>query len=239
LSELGVAGSYGFSILGLQGANIQLSSGPLQVNGNVGIGSMGLVHLSGGATLLGALYADPLATILVDGGSAFGGGTNIISFAAIQNAAIAENTAAALLTPTQTFPNGIQTATTIIGNGGQNVIAVNGQLHLSSGQNLTISGGPSDTFIFNFAQGAGFQLDGGASIILNGVSPNNVLFNFPGTGQQIQTSGNAHTAGIFLAPYESIQINGGVHNSLFISGQNLSFQSNPVVNQVPACVTGP
>ena len=64
-----------------------------------------------------------------------------------------------------------------------------------------------------------------------GVPPSEVLFNFPGSGDQIQTSGNAETAGIFLAPNRVIQINGGVHNSEFISGKSLSFQSNPVVNQ--------
>ena len=232
LSQLGAAGSYGFSILGLQGANIQLSSGPLKVNGNVGIGANGLIHLSGGATLQSTLYADPTASVQIDGGSGFAGGINRITFTAIQSDALALSASAALLTPTQTFSQ-IQTATTIVGNGGQNVIAVNGQVHLSSGQNLTISGGPNDTFIFNIAQG--FQLDGGASVILNGVSPTNVLFNFPGTGQQVQTSGQANTGGIFLAPSEAIQINGGVHDSLFISGGALSFQSNPVVNQFPTC----
>ncbi len=232
LSQLGAAGTYGFAILGLQGANIQLSSGPLQVNGNVGIGVNGLMHLSGGATLQSTLYADPSATVQIDGGSSFVGGTMRISFTAIQSGALALSASAALLPPTQTFSQ-IQTATTIVGNGGQNVIAVNGQIHLSGGQNLTISGGPNDTFIFNCAQG--LQLDGGANIILNGVSPNTVLFNFPGTGQQVQTSGKANTAGIFLAPNEAIQINGGVHNSLFISGGALSFQSNPIVNQIPPC----
>jgi hypothetical protein len=92
-------------------------------------------------------------------------------------------------------------------------------------------GGPSDTFIIN-APG-GLQLSGGSQIILSGVSPSKVLFNFPGAGQQVQTSGNANTAGIFLAPIRQMQINGGVHNSEFISGGQLSFQSNPKVTGPP------
>jgi hypothetical protein len=40
-----------------------------------------------------------------------------------------------------------------------------------------------------------------------------------------------------LAPNRVIQINGGVHNSEFISGQTLSFQSNPAVSQ--PCPTQP
>jgi len=231
VSQLGSAG--GFSILGLQGANIQLSSGPLKVNGNVGIGVNGLMHLSGGATLQSRLFADPSAQVQIDGGSGFAGGVVFQPMTAIQNAALAEATSVGSLHPTQTFSQ-ITNATTIIGNGGRNVIQVNGQVHLSGGQNLTISGGANDTFIFNIANG--FQLDGGANIVLNGVSPNQVLFYFPGSGDQIQTSGNADTEGIFLAPSRTIQINGGVHSSEFISGGPISFQSNPVVNSLPACV---
>jgi hypothetical protein len=102
-------------------------------------------------------------------------------------------------------------------------------IHLSGGGALTISGGPNDTFIFQIAQG--LQLDGGANIVLNGVTPSQVLFYFSGSGYQIQTSGNANTAGVFLAPNLTIQINGGTHNSEFISEQTLSYQSNPQVNQ--------
>jgi len=230
LSTLGPAGV--FSILGLQGSNIQLSSGPLQVNGSVGSGVNGLIHLSGGAHLQSTLFADSSAFVQVDGGSSF---LNEVlePFAAIQNAALAESAAAASMAPTRTFGGDLTYATTITGNGGKNVIDINGQLHLSSGQNLTISGGPNDSFIFNISRG--FQLDGGANIVLSGVSPNQVLFNFPGSGDQIQTSGKANTAGIFLAPQRTIQVNGGVHNSEFIAGGALSFQSNPVVYQVPAC----
>ena len=137
------------------------------------------------------------------------------------------------LPPTQTF-NSITSSQTIVGNGGQNVILVTQLIHLSGG-NLIISGGSSDTFIFNVTQG--LQLDGGANIVLQGVPASNVLFNFPGSGDQIQTSGNAQTAGIYLAPNRVIQINGGVHNSEFISGRTLSFQSNPTVTQ--PCPTQP
>ena len=116
------------------------------------------------------------------------------SFTAIDNAAAALAAIAEGLTPTQAFSQ-IQKNTTITGNGGQNVISVTGNFHLSGGQNLVISGGPKDTFYINVYQG--LQLDGGANIALSGVPPSQVLFNFIGT-QQLQTSGNANTAGIYL-----------------------------------------
>jgi hypothetical protein len=115
------------------------------------------------------------------------------------------------------------------------VISVTGNFHLSGGNNLVISGGPHDTFYINVYQG--LQLDGGANIALSGVSPSQVLFNFIGT-QQLQTSGKANTAGIYLGtnPNQQVQINGGVHNSAFIfASNNFSFQSNPVVDRI-ACV---
>jgi Chitobiase/beta-hexosaminidase C-terminal domain len=229
ISQLGPAGS--FSILGLQGARLQLSSGPLQVNGNVGIGANGTLQFSGGTHLNGTLYYDPTASVQISGGSSFNNGEVSESFTAIDNAALAESNAAALRTPTQTFSQ-IQNATTIAGDGGQNVIAVTGNFHLSGGNNLTISGGPNDTFIINVYQG--LQMDSGTSIVLDGVSPSQVLFNFIGN-QQFQTSGNADTAGIFLGinASQQVQINGGVHNSVFIfASNNFSFQSNPQVNTI-------
>lgn len=48
LTQLGPAGS--FAILGLEDSRLQLSSGPLQVNGDVGIGADGLFQFSGGLT---------------------------------------------------------------------------------------------------------------------------------------------------------------------------------------------
>jgi hypothetical protein len=220
-----------FAAIGLEGSTFQLSSGPLQVNGDLGIGADGRFHLSGGATLNATLFADPTAQVQIDGGSGLSGGIVTESMSAFQAAAINLSNSAAALSPTQTFSQ-IVSALTIRGNGGQNVISVPGTFHLSGGNNLTISGGASDTFIFNVP--GGLQLDGGANILLSGLSPGQVLFNFPGSSGQVQTSGKADTAGIFLDPLKQMQINGGVHNSEFISGGQLSFQSNPQVT-APVC----
>ena len=105
-------------------------------------------------------------------------------------------------------------------------------VHLSGARQPAVTGGANDQFVFNITQG--FQLDGGANVVLSGLNPNQVVFNFlGGNGYQVQTSGKAETEGIFLAPNEAIQVNGGTHNSEFISGVNLSFQSNPVVTEPP------
>jgi len=149
LSQLGAAGS--FSILGLSGAQIAVQS-PIAGGGPVGIGASGNLHIQGNTALNSAVYADPSATVQLDGAGSITGAETTESFTVIQNAAVTQAAAFAALTPTQMFSQQIQSATTILGNGGQNVISMTNQVNLNNGQNLTISGGPNDTFIFNIAQ---------------------------------------------------------------------------------------
>ena len=232
-SQFGAAS--GFSVLGLQGANLNFSSGGTMVTGNVGVGVNGQLNFSGGGTVYGTLYADPTAQIQLSGGSQFTGGEHTQSMAAIQSAAAAEATTLNGLTPTQTFGS-ITSSTTFTGNGGQNVIQINGQVNLGGASTLTIVGGPNDTFVFDISNQ--FQLSGGSNIVLNGVSPNQVIWYLPGNGNQVQTTGNSNTAGIFFVPSGQIQISGGVHVSEFIAGQGITLHSAPVVKAFPACGPG-
>jgi len=227
-----IAPGTNFAAIGLEGSNFQIDGGALWLSGNLGVGINGQFQLSGGTTLNSKLYADQSAQVSIDSSSHLRGGTVKKSMSSLETAAMELSAWAASLSPTQTFSE-ITSPTTITGNGGQNVINVTGKFHLSGGSNLTIQGDQSDTFIIN-APG-GLQLDHGSNIILSGVAPGRVLFNLPaGSSGQVQASGLARTSGIFLTPYLPIQIDGGVHNSEFISGGTLSFQSNPVVN-APAC----
>ena len=99
---------------------------------------------------------------------------------------------------------------------------------------MTISGSSADTFIIDVSGASGIQLSGGADIVLSGVNRNQVLFYVPGSASNIlQTSGNADTEGIFLVPNGGVQINGGIHDSEFIGGGPISFQSNPQIVPAP------
>jgi hypothetical protein len=104
-SALGPAA--GYAVLGLQASIINLSSGPLRINGNAEIGQNGNFNFSGGGQVNGVLDADNTAQVNISGGG--GGGTTItcgivrMSMASIQDAALAESNAAATLTPTQIF----------------------------------------------------------------------------------------------------------------------------------------
>ena len=180
---------------------------------------------------------DPTARIQTGGGGSIVGTTTTESFTAIQNAVAAAAASFAAPTPTQTFSQQIQNSTTITGNGGQNVILINNQINLNNGANLTISGGSSDTFVFNIAQGQNIQLQNGSSIVLSGVSPSQVVFNFLGNGGNVQVQSNnqgtSNTAGIFLDPLGQINIQGGTHNSVFISGKQIQLRNAQVA--VPVC----
>ena len=91
-SALGPAA--GYAVLGLQGSVINLSSGPLRINGNVGIGQNANFNFSGGGQVNGVLDADNTAQVNISGG-----GTTItcgivrMSMVSIQNAALAESNA--------------------------------------------------------------------------------------------------------------------------------------------------
>jgi len=224
-SILGSASDY--SVLGINGAITNLSSGPLRINGNVGEGDNSQLNFSGGGQIIGEVDYASSAT-LNTGGNTISGGTHQTNFSPIEQSVQNLVNYANSLSPTQTFSS-ITSPMTLVGDGGQNVISITNDIHLSGG-NLTLSGSASDVFIFQIK--GTMELSGNTDIILTGgLTPNNVVWDFIGSGSQFQTSGQSDTAGIFLAPQRVININGGVHDSEFISGVTLSFQSNPVLLQ--------
>lgn len=234
-SQLGPAA--GFALLGLQNSLIQLSgSNPQNIQGNVGIGVDGQIEVDGHGNYPGTLYADPSANLQIQHGVGFDGGIVTQSMTAIQNAVATEESYVASLTPTQTF-NQINQATTIYGNGGLNVIQVNGGINLSW-RDLTIQGGTNDSFFFQI--NGSVALDN-ANINLNGIAANQVLFYVMGSGNQMNF-GSSNTEGIFLVD-GNIQVTGGTHTSEFVAGGHISFvgdcgKGSTVVNVVPACGGG-
>jgi hypothetical protein len=241
LSNLGAAGS--FSILGISGGShnnpqVQFQSS-MGGTGTIGVGANAELRIKNKVDLTNAVFEDPAAQVKIDGNGSISGSETQEPFAAIQSAVLAASSTAAALLPTQTFNRQIQNTTTITGNGGQNVISVTNHINLNNGQNLIISGGPSDTFIFNIAPGQDFQVENGSSIILQGgVSPSQVMFNFLGKGAKVSIesskTGTSNSAGIFLDLNGEIEIEGGTHNSVFVSANQIQIQDNPTVNVI-AC----
>lgn len=226
--NLGSASDYG--ILGLDGGSIiNLSSGPLRVNANVGVGDASALKFSGGGQINGRVDYSASST-LDTGGNTITGGTHQVDFSGIEKDVQSLVTSLSSLSPTQTLSS-ITDPMTLTSTGSESVFSITGDIHLSGGD-LTLSGAPGDIFVIKI--GGTMELSGNTNIVLTGgLTANDVIWDFLGSGSQFQTSGQSDTVGIFLAPQRVININGGVHESEFISGKSLSFQSNPVVNPVP------
>jgi hypothetical protein len=253
VSALGPAVNY--SILGVSGAGqgnpqVHIQS-PINYNSlsspaTIGVGVNVQLHVDGGNILLNnPVDYDPSATIKLDGGSAFTAAPVEAApgtFLAIQNSTFLASAVFAALPATQTFNQQIKNTTMIAGNGGPNIIAINNHINLNNGQNLVISGCPTDSFIFNIAQGRNLQLNNGSGIILQGtgactaVLPSQVVFNFLGNGSNVHIQNGSNSNGVFLDLAGQIQIQGGTHNSVFISGQQIQIQQsqsvNPTVNPI-------
>lgn len=214
-----------------------ISSGNTIVTGNIGVAANGTLNFSGGGTVTGEVDAGSGAKVTISGGSVADGGTvePDAGLAAIISQAYSAATYYSGLSATQTFGN-IGASTTFTGSGGLNVIDVNGNINLQGGSALTLTGGANDQFVINVdaSSGVDLTLGGGSSIVLNGISANQVVFNLVGTGTQLNSNGNSLTNGVFLAASGDEVISGGVHDSDFISGGALTFQSGPHITEVPA-----
>lgn len=194
--DLGVLSNYAVVDLG-NGTTFGQNSGPVAGNELLGNGVKAAFSggNNGGLTNGGILYYD--STVL---------GTN--TFSQLQNppttmlvpntvtaAALAQaqsvSDAASALTATQTFSD-LTSATTLVGNGGLNVIDV------ATIESLKLSGTANDVFVFNVSG----LFNTNQAMILGGVLPSHILFNFTGTsGHVFQTSGGDTVYGTFLATH--------------------------------------
>ncbi len=152
------------------------------------------------------------------------------------NDAVALSDAASALAPTQTFGN-ITGALNIVGNGGLNVINITSL----SNPDLTISGGPNDTFVFNIS--GNFHTN--HVMVLNGVDSSDLLWNMTGSsGNIFQTSGGDLLYGTFLAThggdfqFSNLRLTGQLINTAghmeIVSGSQVQVPEPSVVGLVLA-----
>jgi hypothetical protein len=122
----------------------------------------------------------------------------------------------AALPPTQTFAN-ITAAKTITRTTTLNVINVN-SINLTKA-NLTLVGNSTDTFLINVTSPTALFVLNGVDVILSGgLTPNHVIFNFPGTGGTVQVyKQTAGLNGTLLAPQRNVTID-NVTTSPWVTG---------------------
>ncbi|MEN0039564.1 MAG: PEP-CTERM sorting domain-containing protein [Cellvibrio sp.] len=113
-------------------------------------------------------------------------------------------------------------------------------LNLSAGKSLTLKGNASDVFIVNVDY-FGFMLGGGAEIILDGVSAENVLFNMHGALNAGHVNVAAGTMkGTYIAPDAYMQLGDGLDlEGVRFLGAGISGNLQTVHGFTPPQVTVP
>ena len=119
--------------------------------------------------------------------------------------ALALSAQLAALPCTQTFGD-ITNNTTITSTGPLNVICVN-SINLNK-KTLTLNGSSSNVFVINVTSPtAGFSFAASQIVLSGGLTSNNVIFNFPGTGGMLNVFKNDSIfRGTILAPQRDIVI---------------------------------
>jgi hypothetical protein len=213
-----------FALLGLD--ETWLINSGVTINGNEGVSRHGMVDNERGSTINGDV--DEYSKNQYTGHGKLNGNLNTSS--SLMNQADADaktaSAAAAALAPTQTFKS-INRATTITGNGGLNVININGDISAS----LTLSGSASDVFIINVK--GDLSLHGTASLNLSGgVTASNVLYNFVGRHGSISTHSHTVVNGTLLALRYDVSINGVVNGEVIAGGDFVGLGKHATINQM-------
>jgi hypothetical protein len=223
-SSLSLGAAAQFAVLGLEATRIDNQN--VTVAGDEGVSQGGSLRNQRHSTITGNVeeYAN---------GQLFGRGTldgTLTTDPALLSQADSDarsaSLAAAALPPTQTLGR-IRTATTITGNGGLNVININGSIHAS----LTLSGGPADVFIVNVS--GTLALEGHATLgLAGGVTADHVLYNFTGNRGTISTDARNTVNGTLLAPNYRFDIAGTVNGEIIGGGRSIDLHGRATVNQV-------
>jgi hypothetical protein len=222
--SLGTAADY--AVLGAGGTSTSVVSdfevyqSATVVTGNVGMGPFSRLTHGIDATITGRFDYDLTSTL--NGQSitgTIGGGVHQINLSSVVADARSASSAAAALAPTQTFTT-LTEGQTIVGNGGLNVIRVTGDVTLK--KTLTLQGGPSDVFVFQFtsATTAGHDILtlSGMVMSITSVLANNIFWDLNGAGGDVTITSGAIVFGNFLAPDRNLLSDHGIVTGRLIAG---------------------
>jgi hypothetical protein len=249
---LGDAANYAILFEGAAGNTLQITN--VTVNGNVGVGNTGKATDSGPSTVNGGIFFANGNTgqfsnnnngTVITGGVHFGDMTVTLGL----NTVNALNTALGKESGTN-IAIGTGGGMTLTVNGSNGVLDNNGNrvfnvtnFNTTNGNILTINGDAAgDSVVLNFTSSANFN----NQVILNGISSDQVLFNFVGGsnltgGSTLQINDNASASssnvvqGVFLDPNGAISIvnanvrgrvfGGDTHDFQYVSGSTLTAPS--------------
>lgn len=232
---LGDAANYAVLYEGTGGHNLSITN--VTINGNVGVGGTGVVQFSGPGTIAGRLDFSAANT----GQFHNTNGSNVGPTSTHYSQAIVTTDLTNLGTLSSDYTGG--TALTLT-NAGATINESTGLLETVDGVAtrvfnvgaysavnstvLTINGdGSGDPVVFDFAFGSNVNLSG--TVVLGGTgltSPDQVLFNFQSSGQNIDLNNNGEAAfqGIILAPNDALSMVHADLNGRFFGGDSSDMQ---------------
>jgi hypothetical protein len=197
------------------------------VDGNAGISANGHIGLNAPSTITGDLYLGKGATVKEDGvvkGSIFLDQDLTAAQAQVFSASLALKNMAADFTL-----GNVNAAQNFNGNGAVTVINMN-SLTLGSG-NITLTGGASDYFVVNIANG--LSLTGSSSIIGNGVDASHILVNlYDSDPLGLIAHVDDVINGTVLIPNTSATLH-GVFGAIFSGEGTITLMSGATVESVP------
>jgi hypothetical protein len=119
-----------------------------------------------------------------------------------------------------------------------------GNFNIGNGHTLTVNGTAGQTVVINIDNGTSDESINGAISLTGGITADDVLFNFVGTGGQLGGAANDATAdGIFLAPDMKVNLNSVTIDGEVIGGgsrtsdNDFQIVSNAYVIQQPSVAT--
>jgi len=205
-----------YGVLQLGNGKVSISSGG--VNGDVAVGPNGAFSISGSSFVMGALSLSPGDAFSRSGSALIGNIVSNADLSAAIGSALTTASADAALPCFQTFTTW-NSSTTITGGPGTNVVCVQ-NVTLQGGSHITLTGPSTAKFIINVR--GSLSMSGSSTIRVGGsVSPNEVIYNVIGTGNDVVLSGGSAVDGTILAVSRNVTLSAGVTNGRLICGKNL------------------
>jgi len=232
---LGDAANYAVLYEGTGGHNLQITN--ITVNGNIGVGGTGAVQFNGPGTINGALDFSAAQSCIPNcsqysnnNGSNVGPTSVTYSDGTVTSALSTVNSLSSNLAGlgSSLSINGTQTVNESTGQ----LDSVNGVMYRvfkvtsyseGDGNVVIINGdGSGDPVVFDFGSSLG-NVNLGGDVTLNGLTDDQVLWNFTSSGNNIQLNNNASSyklplafQGIILAPNDAISlVNANIDGRVF------------------------
>jgi choice-of-anchor A domain-containing protein len=216
-----------YGVLQLGNGKVSISGGG--VSGDVAVGPEGVFAISGPSFVTGRLFLTSGDTFSRSGSAVIGNIVQNADLTTAINAAMLTSAVDAQLGCAQSFTTW-RSSKIINGVAGDNVICVQ-NVALSGGSHITLNGPAGARFIINVL--GSFAMSGSGSIrVSGGASPNGVVYNLIGTGNDAALSGGSAVDGSILAVSRNVNLSGGFINGQVISGKNVALSSGQINSTV-------